>query len=88
MSHTPGPWHFVGGNQIRSDKHQIARVWMMRDGEGADNARLIAAAPDLLAALQAIVTSLAEHDDEGMIEHTAQMENARSAIAKATGAPT
>jgi hypothetical protein len=44
----------VAGNQIRSALHQIARVWMMRNGEGKANAQLIAAAPELLAALQEI----------------------------------
>jgi hypothetical protein len=54
-------------------------------GDRFENARLIAAAPDLLDALQAIVKSLADQDDEGMIEHAQQMINARAAIAKATG---
>lgn len=49
------------------------------------DARLIAAAPELLAALQAIVKSLADQDDEGMIEHAEPMICARAAIAKATG---
>jgi len=49
------------------------------------NARLIAAAPDLLAALETIVKSLADQDDEGMIEHVEPMVAARAAIAKATG---
>lgn len=49
------------------------------------NARLIAAAPDLLAALQAIVDSLSLQDDEGLIEHAEPMIAARAAIAKATG---
>lgn len=49
------------------------------------NARLIAAAPELLEALQAIVKSLVDQDDEGMIEHAQQMIDARVAIAKATG---
>ena len=59
---------------------------------GADgalaNAHLIAAAPDLLEALQAIVKSLADQDDEGLIEHAQQMIDARAAIAKATGEQT
>lgn len=50
--HTDGPWQFLGGNQIRSDKHQIARVWMMRNGEGIANAHLIKASPELFAALK------------------------------------
>jgi hypothetical protein len=40
---------------------------------------------DLLEALQAIVKSLADQDDEGLIEHAQQMIDARAAIAKATG---
>ena len=56
------------------------------DDEGFSNARLIAAAPELLSALVEIVKSLADQDDEGMIEHAEQMINARASIAKATGA--
>lgn len=56
----------------------------MRCGS-AERARLVAAAPKLLKALQSIVDSLAEHDDEGMIEHAEQMIAARAAIAEATG---
>jgi len=53
----------------------------------AANARLIAAAPDLLDALKAIVKSLADQDDEGLIEHAQPMIDARAAIKKATGEP-
>ncbi len=49
------------------------------------NARLIAAAPELLTALQAIVKTLADQDDEGLIEHVQPMIDARAAIAKAIG---
>lgn len=55
------------------------------DATAAANAQLMAAAPQLLCALQSIVKSLADHDDEGMIEHADQMTAARAAIAKATG---
>ncbi len=43
---TPGPWHTAGeqGVQIRSEKHQIAKVWAMRGNEFKANANLIAAA--------------------------------------------
>jgi hypothetical protein len=57
----------------------------MQHGNDAANARLIAAAPDLLEALQVIIKSLADQDDEGMIEHAQPMIDARAAIAKATG---
>ena len=52
--HTPGPWHVANGIQIRSARDQIAKVWMMRNGEGIENARLIAKAPDLLKLAQRI----------------------------------
>lgn len=61
-----------------------AKQTISRD-EAEANARLIAAAPELLEALQAIVKSLVDQDDEGMIEHAQQMIDARVAIAKATG---
>jgi hypothetical protein len=44
MKHTKGPWRIVNGVQICSGDEQIAKVWMMRDGEGKANARLIAEA--------------------------------------------
>ena len=44
---TPGPWHIANGVQIRSNRDQIAKIWMMRNGEGRENARLIAAAPTM-----------------------------------------
>lgn len=47
--HTPGTWHLANGVQIRIEKHQIAKGWMMRNGEGNSNARLLAAAPETAA---------------------------------------
>lgn len=57
---------------------------------GADHllpadAYLVGAAPDLRAALEAIVNSLATQDDEGLIEHAEPMRKAREALAKASG---
>lgn len=68
--------------QIQSADHVGGGI--TRD-EAAANARLIAASPLLLDALEAIVKSLSDQDDEGMIEHTAQMVAARAAIAAARG---
>lgn len=51
----------------------------------AELRRLHALNAELLEALQNIVKSLADHDDEGMIEHAEQMIAARAAIAKAEG---
>ena len=78
--HTPGPWHTAGeqGVQIRSAKDQIAKVWTMRGNEWKANARLIAAAPDLLEALQDMVSDHASLS-------AATLAFARAAIAKAMG---
>lgn len=75
---TPGPWHVANGVQIRGEREQIAKVWMMRGGEGNANARLIAAAPELLEALQFVMTASGE-------QLSTAFEQAQAAIAKATG---
>lgn len=95
--HTPGPWryefdhpelqcmaHIVAGDEgIFSTS--IATLYGPDDTrEGTEpDARLIAAAPDLLQALVALVNELPFHivDAGGLI----QVQNARMAIAKATG---
>lgn len=94
--HTPGPWFAVGG-WVEVERDDIADICSCcpedfgqehigrNYKEVMANARLIAAAPELLSALKEIVQSLADQDDEGMIEHTLQMSNARAAIAKAEG---
>jgi len=56
--------------------------------EAEANARLIAAAPDLLAALKALVVGVERDDnpsDQGHCEHSDEMNAARAAIAKAEG---
>ena len=75
-NHTPGPWKafYVGCSD-----------WDLSGPVTEQDWKLAAAAPELLAALQAIVKSLVDQDDEGMIEHAQQMIDARAAIAKATG---
>ena len=78
--HTPGPWHVANGVQVRSEKDQLARVWMMRTGEGKANARLIAAAPELLEAIEELL-SATQH----LNPCPATVEKARAAIAKAKG---
>lgn len=91
--HTPGPWNFYDdSNDGKTNRIEIvaigktvARIYHSVPEEDLPNARLIAAAPDLLEALQDIVKSLVDQDDEGMIEHAQQMIIARAAIAKATG---
>ena len=80
MKPTPGPWHVANGVQIRGEREQIAKVWMMRGGEGNANARLIAAAPELLEALAEVVNAA---DGEGWSQLDPSLSKARAALAKA-----
>ena len=87
-AHTPGPWEAikpdsVGGYRVYTAGKGytlIATLGYVRDSaQEAANARLIAAAPDLLAAL----IKLSEATDP--IGWDLRMELARAAIAKAEG---
>lgn len=88
--HTPAPWMqapLSPTDVIADDRLMIA---MAREGmngiareQAAANARLIAAAPDLLAALQSLV---AVCENEGFPHLGRILPAARDAIAKATGA--
>jgi hypothetical protein len=87
--HTPGPWYIDCQNESAAIGY---RAIVDKDGYtvcspspmGQANARLIAAAPDLLAALDKI---LGEIGVRGKISRDDwRVEAARSAIAKATGA--
>jgi hypothetical protein len=92
--HTPGPWKVkAGSNAVLAGRKQICShvnaasvlpVNIVQDYEIATaNARLIAAAPDLLEALKDIVEFW---DSIVPTDAVNQMHiNARAAIAKATG---
>ena len=95
MSHTPGPWKW-DGNVCDYDPEQEA-PWLVLDPDSSTtdpilrgeihcgnpaNARLIAAAPDLLKALQAMLTHMGMDEDEW---NKPTFDQARAAIAKATG---
>ncbi len=84
--HTPGPWEVELGTANR-DWHIIKRgtAWNATSAERDANARLIAAAPDLLAALALILAdySAAYGGDEK--DEPKAMKAARAAIAKAEG---
>ncbi len=92
--HTPGPWKTDGDEIIlSSDGRNLADVWtefaaIPRD-EAVANARLIAAAPELLEALPALIVialdSLDGMDAETREECERDIAKARAAIAKATG---
>ena len=107
MKHTPAPW-FTGYNDpttvypeegFRRDNalHPLAKVFDF-DGEAKANARLIAAAPELLDALEDILAAVkmartmrapAGHYDEDVyyngIDFAPQLDIAAEIVAKAKG---
>ena len=82
--HTPGPWHVNELGNV-ADKTRIvigviATTFESYSGEA--NARLIAAAPDLLEALKEMLDG---HEDACTGYGEGAADKARAAIAKATG---
>ena len=99
VKHTPGPWRYVRANPSpTTGEHLIAGakpgyLAEVRDcgsGSVAANARLISAAPDLLESLRAFVSpwdgdSVEEIESQSGLATSVRIEQARAAIAKATG---
>lgn len=95
--HTPGPWHcdgiseYTGEMLVRAENGDtVTRVCCYGPQSEtpfsqAANARLIAAAPELLAALQVMVRDYAAVHDIGDVEMQPAIYQARAAIATATG---
>ena len=86
VKHTPGPWqwtqHFDPTISIYKDGFgTLARLYDSAAGTGKANARLIAAAPDLLEALVQFVDEFYGCYADG----EPAMIKARAAITKATG---
>jgi hypothetical protein len=84
-SHTPGPWkqHVDGEKTYASVRSPVGQI-VADCGSRSDliaqaNAKLIAAAPDLLEALQLMTESFVSHFPNGI-----EVEKARAAIARAT----
>lgn len=96
QKHTPGPWKIANlyplpdfGETYQITAHGVPTVARVNTdyagmglGEGEANARLIAAAPDMLAALKNIVELQADHGRLNLPECAAI---ARTAIQKAVG---
>lgn len=80
--HTPGPWHLFERNSlcIESASGNVALCNLARNSEA--DAKLIAAAPDLLAALTSLLS--AEKLDDGDPVLDKARFDAAAAIAKAT----
>ena len=91
-THTPGPWiaHCApSGAWIEDVNMAVIAKW---DGESAGrmampNARLIAAAPDLLAALERTLNWLSSYPGGGTLRPLGPYEQARAAIARAKATP-
>lgn len=84
--HTPGPWHrfavYDHTEILNQAGHLVAVVGSTATkADRSPNARLIAAAPDLLEALQLIV----QWDACGLAQTDDLMVKARAAIEKAAG---
>lgn len=83
--HTPGPWEAVTYDGafdqplIKSGHGTIGRLHGMEDRQHEANAKLIAAAPELLEALQVCYASLCTYGRHPLIE-----KQVESAIKKAT----
>lgn len=88
--HTPGPWrykpHSVDSNYMlifcSNDPHEGDNL---RGYCGEDNARLIAAAPDLLDALKLMVEQFTKGSGHSTLKDSEARIKAHAAIAKATG---
>ena len=88
--HTPGPWG-IGLNPTIPEGQQIEAyseggnrvLQVIVRTFNPDDLRLIAAAPDLLAALRDMVNTLTDGPDESDIARVFNVS--RAAIAKATG---
>jgi hypothetical protein len=90
-NHTPGPWkayelapdQIVSRWRVGDSRHAVAAIALSGSStRDADNANLIAAAPDLLSALLSIMDRFQLNG--GNSNHEVMIE-ARAAIAKAKG---
>ncbi len=85
--HTPGPWHCCqpddSPRQITDGQMRICTV--TDRSEDTANARLIAAAPALVAALKAAVAIIQGWEQAAPIDIAFVADTARAALARAKG---
>jgi hypothetical protein len=93
-THTPGPWGCVDTSNHAHD-YRLTKpngaplplsIVANDHSEQRANARLIAAAPDLLAALQTIMGLVYMTGPRRLADYKIPLSDARAAIAKATAA--
>ena len=92
MTHTPGPWtaKAYATGVVSATKHVVATIPQgysarIPPEERVGNARLIAAAPEMLEALKQVTNAFARYIS-GSEGHYYEITQARAAIAKAEGA--
>lgn len=89
--YTAAPWKYIErsaqrGPQIINNNHRICLMWNQEvEGEMEENARLIAAAPDLLKALKNAVELIQMCEYAGESIRESNYADALEAIAKAEG---
>jgi hypothetical protein len=88
--HTPGPWRVTAAKVMAENGRAICLIENRKLHEGfqesSANARLIAAAPDLLAALIAFDNAFSHYcEGDPDSDEVSALYQAREAIAKATG---
>jgi hypothetical protein len=93
--HTPGPWlwqHWPDDVDPVAEASTLGTIATLQaTDEGQANARLIAAAPELLAALQALHANMHAQNLDNEMERTTEasyqkaMRDAAAAVAKAVG---
>lgn len=96
MSHTPGPWH-EGGIFNPDSAHPTVNIWTeaATGNQSGDviafdvslrNAKLIAAAPDLLKLAHRVIEYFGDDEIDDMLNCDIEVRDmARAAIAKAEG---
>lgn len=81
IKHTPGPW------EVRPDVSTIGLYWVEpeaeTDEEDKANARLIAAAPEMKEALEALISVMETTECDRLFR--ADYSKAKAALAKANG---
>ena len=94
MSHTPGPWENIYINEKNTavafmPSTEQLKVCLDKEETMRENARLIAAAPELLQALKCALAdlegSLDDYEEHDWDAHVKSIKEARLAISKATG---
>lgn len=90
MSHTPGPWRVIPEHEMVVGAGDATVVYELNTNE--DDARLIAAAPELLEALKDVAQTLAWMQNgkcrgfsDGLLSTQDALDKARVATNKATG---